>query len=82
VRYEPVLTPDVPLMTGDTMKDMQLLRGYLTDLQAMIEEPMDIGWSVVGTSESKTLVAGGTLGDLYNVVGTLVKLLLVKGILQ
>jgi hypothetical protein len=77
-----MLTPDVPLMSGDTMKDIQLLRGYLTDLQAMIEEPMDLGWSVVGTSESKTLVAGGTLGDLYNVVGTLVRLLVTKGILQ
>lgn len=77
-----MLTADVPLMTGDATRDIQLLRGYLTDLQAMIEEPMDLGWSVVGTSESKTLVAGGTLGDLYNVVGTLVRLLVTKGILQ
>jgi hypothetical protein len=77
-----MLTPDVPLMSGDNAKDIQLLRGYLTDLQAMIEEPLDLGWSVVGTSESKTLVAGGTLGDLYNVVGTLVRLLVAKGILQ
>jgi hypothetical protein len=77
-----MLTADVPLMTGDDTRDIQLLRGYLTDLQAMIEEPMDLGWSVVGTSESKTLIAGGTLGDLYNLVGTLVRLLLVKGILQ
>jgi hypothetical protein len=77
-----MLTADVPLMTGDNAKDIQLLRGYLTDLQAMIEEPIDIGWSVVGTTESKTLTAGGTLGDLYNVVGTLVRLLVTKGILQ
>jgi hypothetical protein len=77
-----MLTADVPLMTGDNAKDIQLLRGYLTDLQALIEEPIDVGWSVVGTSESKVLVAGGTLGDLYNLVGTLVQLLLAKGILQ
>lgn len=77
-----MLTADVPLMTGDNSRDIQLLRGYLTDLQALIEEPIDVGWSVVGTSESKTLVAGGTLGDLYNLVGTLVQLLLAKGILQ
>jgi hypothetical protein len=78
-----MLTSDVPMLTGNIPVDVQALRLWCLDLQKRLEEPLDTGWFTnVATATDKTLLVGDALSDVINVLGTLIQLLLLKGILN
>jgi hypothetical protein len=70
------------MLTGNIPVDVQALRLWCLDLQKRLEEPLDTGWFTnVATATDKTLMVSDALTDVINVLGTLLQLLLVKGIL-
>jgi len=71
------------MFTGDIAADLQALRSWCLDLQRRLEEPLDIGWFTdVAAETDKTLMASDALTDVINVLGTLMQLLLAKGVLD
>lgn len=77
-----MLTSDVPMLTGNIPVDVQALRLWCLDLQKRLEEPLDTGWLTNVTVQDKTLLVGDLLTDVINTLGTLLQVLLAKGILS
>ena len=83
LRRSDMIAADVPLLTGDTTEDIRTIRLYLMDLQRRLETPLDTGWATnVAAATDKVLNTGDTLADVVNVLGSLIQVLLTKGVLN
>jgi hypothetical protein len=75
--------PFVPMLTGDTARDIEALHAHLLDLNAWLAEgEPDSGWSTSGLSTDKVLASGDTLAATQNVLASLIEVLKVKGVLS
>jgi len=74
--------PEVPLFTGQLDIDAQLLVFYLYTLRSYLQEGEPTGqWTTSGNTFRSTLVVGDTLTDTQHTLGTLINVLVDKGIL-
>lgn len=77
-----MLTGDVPILTGNALRDIDLIRGYLLDLQGLLEEPISTGWAASASiAEERVMLSGSTLLELEEILATLIRDLLAKGVL-
>lgn len=74
--------PVVPLQTGIVEADIDLLFGYLVELQSyLLNGEHDAGWITSGVVADQTLTVGDTLAATQHVLGTVINTLADKGVL-
>jgi hypothetical protein len=74
--------PVVPLQTGVTLADIDLLFRYLLELQSyLLNGEHDATWVTTGVVTDQTLTVGDTLTATQHVLGTVINTLANKGVL-
>jgi len=74
--------PVVPLQTGIVEADIDLLFGYLAELQSyLLNGEHDATWVTTGVVTDQTLTIGDTLTATQHVLGTVINTLADKGVL-
>lgn len=74
--------PQFPQAPDDPAADVEVIIGYLYDLDAYLNEGDPGGvWSLAGILQSRTLTGDDNLAEVINTLGTLIAVLRDKGIL-
>lgn len=85
-----MIVPEIPLFTDDVRINIDLIVSYLYNLQDALsnldtqplDSGVDTGWSTSGVVTDKSLSVGDTLAQTQHVLGTLIAVLISKGILS
>lgn len=72
--------PFPPQLTGDNTRDILALHRYLYEV--LIDVQADDGWLISGVVEDRTLTVGDSLAATQQVLGTLIAVLVERGILS
>ena len=73
--------PNPPLFTGDSQVDIELLKTYIYDLHSSLISNTATGYAVNGLALVRILTVGDSLGQTQDVLGTLIKDLIAKGVI-
>lgn len=74
--------PHPPLFTGDSQVDVELLKTYINDLYSSLVANTATGYAVNGLAEVRILTVGDSLGQTQDVLGTVIRDLIGKGVIS